>query len=185
MISTASPIPLTNSFRARRCRCGRAFTLVESLLAGVILSIAVLGVCSMLAASYQQNANLNQTVTALALGRQLMDEIMAKPLANPSGGSTTPVSVAASGSRSAFTYAGQYNHYSDSGASLTTLGGASVNATSGGTYTRTVSVTLSAKPSGDTQSPSSDFALVTVTVTTPTGQQVALRGIMTNYGFTR
>jgi len=163
----------------------RGLTLIEALLAGVVLSICVVGVCGQLSVSYQQTIVLNQNATALALAGQLLDEIASKPLLDPTTNSTTPVTSPMSGPRSAFTGAGDYNLYTDTGSELTTLAGATVNATAGQAYTRSVTVQSGAMPSGDTGSPSGDFAVATVTVKTPSGQTVQLQRILTNYTFTR
>jgi prepilin-type N-terminal cleavage/methylation domain-containing protein len=168
----------------RRSR-GRGFTILESLLAAAVLTILAAGVGQLLAASYQQTLAENQTATAVALGRQLLEEIACKPLLDPATGNTTPLATAKTGARSAFTGAGDYNLYSDHSTSLTTLGGATENVTTGQTYTRSVSVQLGATPTGDSVSPTSDFAVVTVTVTTPLGQTVKLQRLLTNYVFTR
>jgi Tfp pilus assembly protein PilV len=154
-------------------------------MAGAVLAVLAAGLCSMLLASNQQNQVLNQTATALSLGRQLMEEIASKPLLDPATGSTTPAATAQTVARSQFTGIGDYNLYTDSGAAMTTLAGGTVNATGGGTYTRSVSVQLGATPSGDSLSPTSDFALVTVTVTAPSGQTVQLRRVFTNYTLSR
>lgn len=163
----------------------RGFTLLESLLAAVILAILVAGVGDELSVSYQQTILLNQTATATALGRQLLEEIASKPLLDPTTNSTTPTTVALTAARSTFTGVGDYNLYTDSGASLTPLGGSTVDATAGQTYTRTVSVASGATPTGDTVSPTTDFALVTVKVKTPSGTTVSLQRVVTNYTFTR
>jgi prepilin-type N-terminal cleavage/methylation domain-containing protein len=156
----------------------RGFTLVESLLAAVVLAILVLGVAGELAASYQQATNLAQTATAADLARQLMEEIASQPV-------STPLGTAATVARSQFTGAGQYNLYTDNGSSLTTLAGTTVNATSGQSFQRSVKVATGALPSSDTASPAGDFEVATVTVTTPTGQTITLRRVLTNYTFTR
>lgn len=178
-------LPAVSSRSNRRRRPRHAFTLVESLIAAVVLAILVAGISSALSASYQQTITLNQTATAVALGRQLLEEIASKPLLDPATGTTTPVATAKAGPRSGFTGAGDYNLYTDNGSSLTTLGGSTINATSGGSYTRSVTVQLGATPVGDSTSPSSDFALVTVTVTMPSGHSIKLQRVLTNYTFTR
>jgi type II secretory pathway pseudopilin PulG len=161
------------------------FTLLESLLAAVVLAMLVAGVGEELSVTYQQTILLNQTATAVALGRELLEEIASKPLLDPSTNTTTPAANALTTARSSFTGVGDYNLYTDSGESLTTLGGSTVDATGGLTYTRTVWVTQGATPTGDTISPTSDFALVTVNVKTPSGRTVSLKRVVTNYTFTR
>jgi type II secretory pathway pseudopilin PulG len=159
--------------------------LIESLLAAVVLAILALGVAGALSVSYQTTVTLNQTATATALGRELLEEIVGKPLLDSSTGTTTPVATKMAAARSTFTGVGDYNLYTDTSTALATLGGTTVNATTGQTFTRSVTVTSGATPSGDTLSPAGDFALVTVTVTTPSGQSVKLQRVATNYTFTR
>jgi Tfp pilus assembly protein PilV len=154
-------------------------------MASVVLSILVLGLGTELAASNQQSASVQQTATAVALGQQLLDEIVSKPLANPTTTITTPTSTPLAESRSLFVAVGDYNLYTDTGSALSMLSGTTVDATSGQDYTRSVSVTLGAKPVGDAASSSNDFGLVTVTVKTPFGQSVQLQRVVANYTFTR
>jgi hypothetical protein len=144
-------------------------------------------------ARYQQADAVQQTGQALSLGRQLMDEIASKPLANPSSGSTTPaVAVVHTGTqpstvnRSTFVAAGDYNGYADSGEAVYELDGTTSLAVTGTeNFTRTVTVTQGAKPSSDVSSPSTDFSLVTVTVTTPSGRSIKLQRVISNYTFAR
>jgi hypothetical protein len=167
-------------------RPGRGgFTLVEALMASIVLSILVFGMGAELCAANEQAAFLQNEATSVALGRQLLDEIVCKPLANPSTGITTPTSTALTESRSLFVAVGDYNLYSDTGSAMSMLSGTTVDGTSGQNFTRSVSVTLSAKPSGDSASPTSDFGLVTVTVTAPGNESVVLSRVVTNYTFTR
>jgi Tfp pilus assembly protein PilV len=167
-----------------RSRAG-GFTLVEAMMASVVLSILVFGMGGELVASHEQTAALQQSATAVALGRQLLDEIVCKPLANPTSGITTPTTTALMEPRSQFVAVGDYNLYTDSGSALSMLSGTTVDATGGQTYTRSVTVKLGALPGGDSVSPASDFALVTVSVTPPAGQTVQLQRVVSNYTFTR
>jgi Tfp pilus assembly protein PilV len=184
--------PAINRNRGQRRRAG--FTLVEALMAAVVLAVAVTGLFGELAASGQQTLALQQTSTSIGLARELQEEIAAKPLANPSSGSTTPVTAVAvttsttqpsTITRSTFTYAGSYNGYTDYGSDLYTLGGTTIDATGSQNYCRSVSVTTGAAPSNDTASPKTDFGLVTVTVTSPSGQKFQISRVVTNYTFSR
>lgn len=62
---------------ALRCR---GFTLAESLLASVVLAIAVIGVSATLSASQSQSSSVQSGAIATAMARQLMEEVAAKPL---------------------------------------------------------------------------------------------------------
>ncbi len=154
----------------------RGFTLLEGLVASVILAILVLGVAGSLNAAYQQSQAVTTNATAVLLARQLADEIVSKPFspsdALGSGGLT---------SRSLFTDVSNYNDYSDSSTSIPLLAGGSVDVTGSEAYNRSVSVAVGAQPSIDSVSPATDFAIVTVTVTCPNGQIVSIPEFVGNY----
>jgi type II secretory pathway pseudopilin PulG len=163
----------------RRCRRG-GFTLVEALLAAVVLAVAVLGACSTLSASYQNISSLRQTATAVSLARELIEEIAARPYVSPIDGSTTTGPTASMTNRSLFAKVGDYQGYTDSTSNMIGLDGSTVSVGQGEVYTRGVTITFGAKPSVDTSSPANDFALVTVTVAMPSGQKVSLSRMMAN-----
>jgi Tfp pilus assembly protein PilV len=86
-----SPAIDRRSGRGRRS----GFTVVEALLAAVVLAVVFTGLSDELAASGQQTLALQQTATSIGLARELQEEIASKPLANPSTGSTTPATAVA------------------------------------------------------------------------------------------
>ena len=57
------------------------FTLLESLIALVLLSLGLLGACQMLLASLQSHAHAMRAVSALGLARDMADRIRANPRA--------------------------------------------------------------------------------------------------------
>src|SRR5690349_12721675 len=73
---------------SRRTKAGRGarggFTLAEALLASVVLAVAVLGISQLTGASSQQSEALRQDARAVALARELMEEIASKPFTDPS-----------------------------------------------------------------------------------------------------
>ena len=71
-----------------------------------------------------------------------------------------------------------YNGYSDVSSSLPLNDGNHIDAGDGGAYTRTVTVTANALPSG-LSGTAADFMLVTVTVTGPHGQTTTLSQLFT------
>lgn len=75
------------SRRSPQRNARRAFTLAESLLASVVLALAVIGVSATLSASHSQSGALTDEHYSIALARQLMEEIVAKPLV---GADATP-----------------------------------------------------------------------------------------------
>jgi type II secretory pathway pseudopilin PulG len=156
------------------------FTLIEALLAAVVLAVAVMGACSTLTASYQNISLLRQTATAVSLARELIEEIAARPYVSPIDGSITTGPSPTMTSRSMFAKVGDYAGYTDVSTSLVGLDGTGVSVGAGETYTRSVTVMFGGKPSVDTASPANDFALVTVTVTMPSGRTVSLSRTMAN-----
>jgi Tfp pilus assembly protein PilV len=148
----------------------RGFLLIEAMIATVVLAVAALGIASLLLSAHEQQESIRETNTATLLGRQLMEEIAAKPF-----GPSTPVVA-----RPLMTYANQYNGYHDSTTALTTLGnGETAGVGDGELYSRAVTITAAATPTGST-APASDLQWVTVTVTTPSGQSVVLSRLLTN-----
>lgn len=163
--------------RRRFFRLG-GFTLLESMVAAVVLAILVLGVCGALSESYQQSETVQSTGTAVLLATQLSDEITSKPMGSTLGpGSLT--------SRSQYTTVANYNGYADNSTALPMLDGSSLDVTGSDNYTRSVAVTIGARPSIDTVSPTTDFAIVAVTVTGPDGHSVSIPKFVTNYSITR
>jgi type II secretory pathway pseudopilin PulG len=160
---------------AQRRRRG-GFTLLEGLMAAVILSILVLGVFGSLCAAYEQSASVRANATGILLARQLADEIISKPF-NP----TNSLGAGGLASRSLFTDVSNYNNYSDASTSMPLLAGGTLNVTGSDAYNRSVSVAVGATPSIDAVSPTTDFAIVTVSVTCPNGQIVSIPELVANY----
>jgi type II secretory pathway pseudopilin PulG len=160
---------------AQRRRRG-GFTLLEGLTAAVILAILVLGVFGSLCAAYEQSASVRANATGILLAHQLADEIVSKPF-NPAN------SLGAGGlaSRSLFTDVSNYNNYSDASTSMPLLAGGTLDVTGSDAYNRSVSVAVGATPSIDSVSPTTDFAIVTVSVTCPNGQIVSIPELVANY----
>jgi prepilin-type N-terminal cleavage/methylation domain-containing protein len=157
----------------------RGFTLLEGLVASVILVILVIGVAGALSASYQQSQSVSTSSAAVTLGRQLVDEIVAKPFV------PTDALGTGGGTRSTFTDVNAFNDYSDSSSALPLLGGGSLDVTGTQNYSRAASVTVGAKPSIDTASPTGDFGIVTVTVTAPDGQIISIPEFVAKYSIPR
>lgn len=160
----------------------RGFTLLEGLLAAVVLAILVLGVCGTLSESYTQSEFTTANATAVSLARQLADEMVSKPM----GSMSSSLGPGAYTSRSQYTQIINYHTYSDTSTSIPPLGsGSPVDATGADSYTRSVSV-VSATPSIDS-SPvvPTDFAIVTVTITAPNGQTVSIPQFVANYPIQR
>jgi type II secretory pathway pseudopilin PulG len=159
-----------------------AFTLAECLIAMTVLAVAVVGIASVLAATYQQSAGQADTTEALALARMLMEEIAAKPIAPR----TTPNQPGwpTQTNRAFYDTIDDFDGYTDSSATLTTTGGIALGvvAADGAAYTRRVSITDGAAPvlAGSVVPPApGDFKAVTVTVDRPGGPTVSITQVFT------
>jgi Tfp pilus assembly protein PilV len=148
----------------------RAFLLVEAMIAAVILTVAVAAVATLLISAADAAASGRQAAVAASLANQLLEEIAAKPLYPPTG---TVVTGPAPTVRTQFTTAAQYANYTDTTAAITTAGGSTVSPGDGGVYTRTVQLSYQTGPVSSL-SPPTDFAVVTVKVTTPKGRTLSV-----------
>ncbi len=153
----------------------RGFTLVEALIASVVMAISVLGIGMTLAASSAQSQSTLEASTSAMLGRQLLEEIAAKPFPIP-GVTTEPGWSSGNHDRATYDDAGDYSGYTDS-SPIIALSGATIPTT--GIYTRSVTFSLRTNP-GDTPNPAGDFALITVTVTAPSGTISTYSTIVSN-----
>lgn len=150
-----------------------AFTLIESLIACVILAFSVIGVLSMVSASYAHQHASDEDATALGLARELYEEVASKPFAaQPASGWSSGVF-----NRSGYDDVFDYDGYTDSTNGLVTLSGTSVPATGTRIYTRTVSVTRGM--SGSLVARPDDLAVVTITVAPPAGRAVTIQCLVT------
>jgi Tfp pilus assembly protein PilV len=153
------------------------FTLAEGLIASVVLAFAAAGISASLGASYQQNESVEQMATSVALARELMEEISAKPFDDPNGTSALGPETGET-SRALFDNVDDYHGYTDttdstSERTITSFAGTAVSVGNGQVYTRSVAVEYRTTPSGSAAT-SGDFALVTVTVTPPAGKQLVV-----------
>lgn len=159
-------------------RARRGFSIAEALTASVVLAIAVIGVAGPLTAASEQAAISQENATAVVLAKELIEEIAAKPLMDGGGGSSHLGPEAGSGetSRATFDSADDYHAYTDSSASLTNVAGNRVAVPSG--FRRSVNVEYRTTPSGAAAA-TGNYAIITVTVTTPHGQKLAIARMMT------
>jgi prepilin-type N-terminal cleavage/methylation domain-containing protein len=159
----------------------RGFTLLEALIASVVLVVLALGVVAVISTSYEQSESVRATSTGVTLARQLTDEIVSKPF-----NSGDALGAGSYTTRSQYTVS-SYNGYQDSSTAITPYaGGTAVDATGSDIYTRTCAVTVGAKASGTGISASStNFAIVTVNVTCPNGQIVSVPEFVAQYPIPR
>lgn len=147
------------------------------MIASVVLAASVIGIAGALAASYQQSSVRGNTATAMALARQLMEEISSVPL-DPVGSTNAAGWSAGQHDRTLYDTIDDYHGYTDSSAALTTTDGTAIDVGDGATYTRTVSVQANALPSGLTGT-AANFSLVTVSVAMPRGQTMSISKLFT------
>jgi type II secretory pathway pseudopilin PulG len=112
---------------------GRGFTLVEAVLAAMLLALVSVALGSQLSAARAQSAAGSRTLAASMLARALLQEVLRLPYSAPVG--TPPNAV-----RSTFTTAGEYNGYTDGPTNITNLAGVAYPANMQG-FVRTVSET--------------------------------------------
>jgi hypothetical protein len=154
---------------------------MEGLIASVVLAILALGVIGSVSTAYEQSEYVHDSATAITLSRQLMDEIVSKPY-SPSD------PLGTGGTRSTFVNVSAYNRYSDTSTSVPLLGGGTLDVTGSESFTRSVSIPLTAAQvlvNSVPVSNSSDFKIVTVTVTYPNGQTVSIPEIVAKYSIQR
>jgi Tfp pilus assembly protein PilV len=154
----------------------RAFTLAESLTASVVLAAAVIGISGTLSASYQQSDSRDEATTGLLLARELMEEVASRPM-DPSG-STNASGWPTVTNRALYDTIDDYSGYTDTSTSVKASDGTVMDLAAGQTYTRTVTITPGARPTGLTGT-TTDFMLAKVTVTTPHGQNVSVSQLFT------
>lgn len=143
----------------------RGFTLVELVMAIVIISVALLGAIQVMIVTTTHSGDAVVDRQALAIAEAYLEEILLKDFSDPGGG--------AESGRGDFDDIGDYHGLSDSGAR-----DQSGNAITGlSDYTVAVSVVNTALGSV----PSDQAKKVTVTVSHPDGINLSLVGYKTNY----
>jgi Tfp pilus assembly protein PilV len=165
--------------RARGIAARGGYTLAESLIASVVLAIAIVAISGTLAASYQQNSARTNTTTALTLAQQLMEEIAAKPISLPAGQTNKPGWAQGQTDRRYYDTIDDYNGYADFSGAIQSADGGTVNLSDDdGSYQRSVKVQSGAVPAGLT-GPPEDFVMVTVTVKMPHNQSSSVSQLVT------
>jgi Tfp pilus assembly protein PilV len=193
MTAPARPILITR----KRRRGG--FTVAESLIASVVLAIAVLAVSGAIIAAQNQTAIQESNGLAIALGRELMEEICSRPLLMPD---ITPGWRTVT-DRSQYDTINDYNGYTDTitadvarttTASVgsfssalppsTVITSGTTPSPSGSLFTRTVSVSYptSVFSAADV---ANDYGLVSVTVNGANGVQIKLSRLVAAATITR
>lgn len=177
--TATSAAPAAVTLPLRRGAIGRrGFTLAESLIASVVLSIAVVAITGTLTATYQSVSTSAGTSEAVAMAQQLIEEIAAKPFAVPVGFTDNPGWPSGVTDRSTYDSLDDYDGYTDTSSAIKKLDGATVAAGSGEIFTRSVAITFGVHPTGHAL-PAGDCALVTVTITKPSGETIKISGMAT------
>ena len=154
---------------------GRGFTLAESLIAAVVLAIAVVGVATTITASHQQTVATQSDSQAVALARQLMEEIASRPLL-ASGADATP-GWPDDTNRAHYDSVNDYSGYTD-GTPLPTLEGTTRADIASVPFTRKVTIQSPVMIFGTTP-PAGDMVIVEVKARDASGRTCALRRLFT------
>lgn len=147
----------------------------------MFLAIAVVGIAGPLIAAHEQSGVVHERATALALARQLLGEIASKPLLDQ--GTSSNLGHEANRGESDHTRydsADDYHGYSDTTAGMRDLSGNVVGFADTNPYTRAVTVEYRATIAGPATT-AGDFALVTVTVTSPRKAVVKVSQLLTRH----
>jgi hypothetical protein len=192
----ARPSTSTNFAWGRR-KVG-AFTLAESLVASVVLALAVLGVSGAIIASDKQSGAQQDDAVAVTLARQLMEEVAVRPivLADGTGGNSGWPAVT---DRSTYDTTADFNGYRDvitvnyererratGSEDFTAVGAtpptsviapaAALPTLTYGKFLRTVTITT---PTFSNLDAAGDLVVATVQVTSSAGRQVTLSRLIT------
>lgn len=164
----------------------RGFTLAESLVASVVLAIAVVAIAATLTATYQSISAGAGTSEAVRMARQLIEEISAKPFAVPATETDNSGCSGGNLDRRSYDTIDDYHGFTDTSTAIETLDGdtVAVGSAGGGTFARSISITTGVRPTGHT-APAADFALVTVTVTKPNGEAIKVSQVITRSAIVR
>ncbi|NOZ12491.1 MAG: prepilin-type N-terminal cleavage/methylation domain-containing protein [Acidobacteria bacterium] len=168
----------------------KGFTLIETVIAIVVIGIAVTGIIGVIMNNVQEGARPFLEIKGVELGQAMMDEILLKRWDEdtPLGGGRIPVSEANIGTeagesgRTDFDDVDDYNGYADgvSGEPLKNELGTDISADFKG-YSRSVSVDFY-KPTGAPASlDTKNYKRIRVTVTTPMGENFVFTAIKTNF----
>ena len=149
----------------------RGFSLVELIIAIIIMSVGLAGLMSVIPLAIRTSADPLIGKQALTIAEGMLNEVSAKPFSNPASGFT---GAATQANRAFFDNVADYNGYSSTGA-YSMSGVAPIAGL--GSYDVTVTVAGTALGAAT----AADCWLITVTVTHP-GGTVSLSGYRLNYG---
>ncbi|CAN5695775.1 hypothetical protein BH09PLA1_BH09PLA1_30740 [soil metagenome] len=179
----ARPTPVTNpaTISARRGRTRVGFTLVECLIASVVLAVTVLGICGALTAASRQSEAMEVDVRTLSLARQLMERIASCPF-DPPATNDQPGWGAGNTNSSQYDDVRDFSGLDDQ---IAAAGGSAQRLTDTIGFRRQVAVEFRTSPSG-VSNPAGDFALISVTITPDShGQAFTLHRMVARFAAVR
>ena len=153
--------------RTRKYQSEIGMTLAESMLAIMILQVAVLGMIYTVNAGYSHIEVSGETVEASRLGEELIEEIVTRSYADPDGGEVLGPDTGES-DRADFDDIDDYDGYAEAAGSVLLLDGSNHEA-SAQVYSRSVTVEASAVNFTDFGSVVNGKTIM-VTVTYPDGK---------------
>lgn len=156
-----------------RRRAHLGFSLVEVVVSIVVLSGGLSLILLPMITATRGSGDPIVAKQSLAVAESLMDEILAKDFANPSGGFT---GAATQANRPLFDDVSDFDGYSITG--VQTLDGVSISGLS--SYSVSVSVVVASSATIGI-STAADVKIVTVSVSGPGGQSASLTGYRANY----
>jgi len=166
MTGNGAPIPRRTRPTHRSAACERGVTLIEIVVAIVIVAIAATAILAAMASITMRGAETMVRQQAVALAEAYLEEILLQPVASPGG--TAPTS------RANFNDEDEYNGLSDAGA-RDQYGNAIAYLTG---YTVSVAVTQTTALTGIA---AANARQINVTVTDPNGVTVMLTGYRANF----
>ena len=156
------------------------FTLAESLIASVVLALAVVGVAGTLTAAHRQTEMLERESQAIALARQLIEEIAAKPLVSSD---PTPGWSAGQHDRAMYDTVNDYDGYTDQ-TPVPTIEGAAADVAGATRFQRLVTLRHPALLFGTAPVPG-EFVVVEVKVRDALGDGCELRRLVSRTNLKR
>lgn len=142
------------------------FSLIEVIVAMLLISVGVLGILSAMNTLVKGSADPMVRKQAIAVAESLLEEITLKDFANPAGGYTGP-------DRSQFDDVSDYVGYPTKG--IVDITGTAIGSLSGYNVS---SVTVVNAALGNIAA--TDAKLITVTVTAPGGEAISMSAYRTN-----
>ena len=118
----------------------RGFTLVESLLAAVVLAMTITAVTMPFTAAARNEQDDARRTVAMSLAQELMEEILAHPFADPQGGGG-PGPEAGEAARADFDNIDDYDGYAEPAGSIVSGDGQTVSETGAHGLSRSARVT--------------------------------------------